>query len=168
MHLRRVQSLDGFAARFAHSADGILIRHGTALRHPAACRARSHRRVTPPRPARLPGPNVGRAAAFKGIVNSEEWRNAEMGTRLKFADVVLDIDEVVALVGGMVFLRDGREVGIGEKAADALMKATPPFPELPQDTCDKARKASRCSSKQPVRHASRSSKAQAQLQRHSS
>lgn len=59
-----------------------------------------------------------------------------MGTRLKFADVVLDIDEVVALVGGMVFLRDGREVGIGEKAADALMKATPPCPELPQQPRD--------------------------------
>lgn len=168
MHLRRVQFQVDFAARTAYPAGGILIRHGTALRHPAACRAHTLRRVIPRRPERRPGPNVGRAAAFKGIVNSEERRNAEMGTRLKFADVVLDIDEVVALVGGMVFLRDGREVGIGEKAADALMKATPPFPELPQDTCDKARKASRCSSKQPVRHASRSSKAQAQLQRHSS
>ena len=91
-----------------------------------------------------------------------------MGTRLRFADAVLDVDEVVALVGGTVFLRDGRELGVGEKAADALRGATPPCHELPQDTCDKARKASRCSSKQPVRHASRSSKAQAQLQRHSS
>lgn len=55
-----------------------------------------------------------------------------MGTRLKFADVVLDVDDVVALVGSMVYLRDGREVGIGEKAADALRKATLPCHELPE------------------------------------
>ena len=35
---------------------------------------------------------------------------------MKFADVVLDIDEVVALVGEMLYLRDGRELVIGEKA----------------------------------------------------
>ena len=65
----------------------------------------------------------------------------------RFEDAVLDLDEVVAVVGSMVYLRDGREIGIGEKAADALRNATPCFPEQPQDTCDKARKTSRCSSK---------------------
>ena len=55
-----------------------------------------------------------------------------MGTRLKFADVVLDIDEVVALIGSVAYLRDGRELVIGDKAADDLRKATPPCPELPQ------------------------------------
>ena len=55
-----------------------------------------------------------------------------MGTRLKFADVVLDIDEVVALIGRVVYLLDGRELFIGEKAADELRKFTLPCPELPQ------------------------------------
>lgn len=53
-----------------------------------------------------------------------------------FADVVLDIDEVVALIGGVAYLRDGRELVIGDKAADDLRKATPPCPELPQQPRD--------------------------------
>ena len=69
-----------------------------------------------------------------------------MRMRYRFEDAVLDPDEVVAVVGSMVYLRDGREIGIGEKAADALRNATPCFPEQPQDTCGKARKTSRCSS----------------------
>ena len=55
-----------------------------------------------------------------------------MGTRLKFADVVLDIDEVVALIGRVAYLRDGRELVIGDEAADELRKFTLPCPELPQ------------------------------------
>ena len=86
----------------------------------------------------------------------------------RFEDAVLDLDEVVAVVGSMVYLRDGREIGIGEKATDALRNATPCFPEQPQDTCGKARKTSRCSSKRRAPSALRASKAQARLLHRSS
>ena len=54
----------------------------------------------------------------------------------RFGDDVIDLNGVVALVGKIVYLRDGREIGVGEKAADALRKAIPSYPEPPPGTRD--------------------------------
>ena len=53
---------------------------------------------------------------------------------LRFGDDVLDISQVVALVGRTVYLLDGREMGVGVATADALRAAIPPSRALPQDT----------------------------------
>ena len=55
----------------------------------------------------------------------------------RFGDDVIDLNQVAALVGRIVYLSDGREIGVGEKAADALRKAIPSYPEPPPGTRDK-------------------------------
>ena len=51
----------------------------------------------------------------------------------RFGNDVFDLSEVVALVGRTVYLRDGRNVGVGDAAADALREATPVRRAPPQD-----------------------------------
>lgn len=58
-------------------------------------------------------------------------------THWKFADLVIDPQEIVAVNGRTLYLRDGREMGVSVAAADALRKAIPSYPEPPQGTCDK-------------------------------
>ena len=95
----------------------------------------------------------------------------EIHNRWRFADVVIDLNELVALVGEKVYLRDGREMGVGVAAADALRKAIPSYPEPPQGTRDKEKdsRLSRSPVPSPSRtDQARASKAQARLPRHSS
>jgi len=63
----------------------------------------------------------------------------EIHNRWRFADVVIDLNELVALVGEKVYLRDGREIGVGVAAADALRKAIPSYPEPQPGTRDKGK-----------------------------
>jgi hypothetical protein len=64
----------------------------------------------------------------------------EIHYRWRFADVVLDLDDVVAVVGRMVHLRSGKEMDVGVAAADALRKATLPYPELSPSNRGEAQK----------------------------
>ena len=57
----------------------------------------------------------------------------------RFKDVVLDLDRVVAVTDDCVLTEGGHWLSVGDEAADALRKAIPVFPELPQDTCGTGR-----------------------------
>jgi hypothetical protein len=94
----------------------------------------------------------------------------EIRIRWRFADVVLDLNEVVALVTNTVYLRDGRKMDVGVAAADALRKATPPYPELPQGIRDTGKdNLPSCvpTSRRQRTSQAKASKAQAQLQHRS-
>lgn len=52
----------------------------------------------------------------------------------KFGNDLFDLEEVVALVGRTVYLRDGRKTVVGVETADALRAARPEFRGLHQDT----------------------------------
>ncbi len=88
----------------------------------------------------------------------------------RFGDDVIDLNEVVALVGNCVYLREGERIGVGDATADAMRKAMPPLPayEPPQDTPDTPQGKPRDSSVSKGQSARSSSKAQARLPRHSS
>ena len=56
----------------------------------------------------------------------------------RFGDAIIDLNEVVAVVGTLVTLSDGKEIGVSDEAADALRAAIPPYPEPEQESRDKA------------------------------
>lgn len=61
----------------------------------------------------------------------------------RFGDVVLDLERVVLVAGSHVWMDDGREYDVGDKAADAIRSCFTPEPaagrrEPSQDTCDTA------------------------------
>lgn len=62
----------------------------------------------------------------------------------RFGNDVFDLSEVVALVGRTVYLRDGRNVGVGDAAADVLREATPVRRAPPQDTRGTGRGSAPC------------------------
>ena len=87
-----------------------------------------------------------------------------------FGDVALDLDKVVMVRGQSVLLDNGEEYGVGGAAADAIRKAIPSFPALPQGTCGTAPGACPARSIQSRSHRSsgKSSTVRAQLQGRSS
>lgn len=69
--------------------------------------------------------------------------NDRLQLLLRFGNDVIDLSQVVALVGRTVYLLDGRKMGVGVATADALRAAIPPSRELPRDTRDRAKASTR-------------------------
>ena len=88
----------------------------------------------------------------------------------RFGNDVIDPQEIVALIGNSLILKDGAKHCVDDATADAVRRAFIPYPELqpPQNTCDKAQEASRSLSSHPPVSGARASKARARLPRHSS
>lgn len=88
----------------------------------------------------------------------------------RFGETIIDLNEVVAVVGDHVTLAGGKEIGIGDEAADALRAAIPPYPARPQDIRGKAEAGNPSSARRsspPGNSQARVSKAQGRLRNRS-
>ena len=91
----------------------------------------------------------------------------------RFGEDVIDPQEIVALLGNTLILKDGKEHCVDDATADAVRRAFMPYPpvEPPQGTRGKAEGKTPSSSSLSQRQcipSAKASKARARLPRHSS